>query len=55
MKKIRHSWKKLFGTGKLKHSECINCELEKYWSSGFGHLIYMNKKGEIFHKTPSCI
>jgi hypothetical protein len=54
-KKNRHSWRKLFNTGKLKHAECSYCYLQKWWDSGFGRLIYMNKKGEIFYQTPSCI
>lgn len=55
MIKIRHHWEKLTGTGKLKHAKCTNCPLQKWWDAGFRRLIYMDKRGNVHYRTPSCI
>ena len=53
-KKNRHSWDPVEGSQKLKHAVCMWCQLQKWWDKGFGKLIYMDKFGKVFYKTPSC-
>ena len=53
-RKNRHSWEPIKGSTKLKHAECMYCQLQKWWDKGFGKLIYMDKYGKIHYRTPSC-
>jgi hypothetical protein len=53
-KKNRHSWKRVEGSKKLKHAQCIHCKLEKWWDAYFGRLMYYDVYGKMFYKTPSC-
>jgi hypothetical protein len=52
---IRHKWDDISPTFKLKHKICRNCLCEKFFSPGFGRLVYMTRLGNIFYRTPCCV
>ena len=55
MKAVKHEWDKVKNSKKLKHKECRHCHLQKWWDPGFGRLIYVDTRGNIYYRTPSCI
>ena len=52
---IHHTWVKLTGTGKLKHARCSRCNCEKYFYDRIGKLIYTDRHGNFYYRTPSCV
>jgi hypothetical protein len=55
-KLIRHSWDRVEPSALLKHKRCSRCLCQKFYSPGFGRLIYQDRFGNIYptRKTPSC-
>lgn len=55
MKLIHHTWEPVEPTRLLKHKRCTRCNCEKYYSAGYGRLIYQDRFGRIHYRTPSCV
>jgi hypothetical protein len=54
-KLIRHKWNSVPNSHKLKHKKCERCECEKFFDSNYGHLIYIDRKGHLYFRAPSCV
>jgi hypothetical protein len=54
MKLIHHHWQKVEDK-KLKHKVCTECKCEKFYDEGFGQLIFIDRFGKMFYRTPSCV
>ena len=55
MNKIKHSWEKLFGTGKMNHAECRKCKLQKWYDIIRERTVYLTLNGETLYWAPECI
>jgi hypothetical protein len=54
-KLIHHTWDEVIPTSLLKHKKCSRCLCQKFYSPGFGKLIYQDRFGNIYPaRTPSC-
>jgi len=55
MNKIKHSWEKLFSTGRMNHAECRKCKLQKWYDSVMEKTVYLTKNGVTLYWAPECI
>lgn len=54
-KLIRHKWKKVEVTHKVKHEICTRCECETYIDDWTGNMIYIDRFGKMRYRTPECV
>ena len=55
MKLIHHTWSKITGSGLLKHAECVKCKSHRYYDYRFQKMMYQDRFGNLFYRTPECV
>lgn len=52
---VRHSWGFPLQGSKIPQYICSKCLCKKGYSPSFGRVIYIDRFGKIYYRTPSCV
>lgn len=52
---LRHKWRRIDPSRKLKHFECMKCKAEKWYDMEREQTTYMDRFGKTHYRAPDCV